>query len=305
MNRDVIITCAVTGSSDSVGKNPAVPVTPREIAAAAIDAAKAGAAAVHIHVRDPETGKPCRNIDLFKEVVDRIRDSDTDVILNLTTGVGGDLYLGPDERVLDFAEGTDCVGQMERLAHIEACMPEICTIACGSFNYLGGNYVYVSTQDMLETGTKRLQEIGVKPELEVFDLGQLWFAKNMLKLGLIDTPPLFQICLGIPWGAEATPGNFKAFVDELPPEAVWAGFATGAMEMPMVAQSVLLGGHVRVGLEDNLYLERGVLANNTQLVERARSIVEMMGCSVQTPSQARQTLGLNAPGKLRSVDSSS
>jgi uncharacterized protein (DUF849 family) len=293
MNRNPIISCAVTGSSDTADKNPAVPVTPKEIAEASIDAAKAGAAIVHLHVRDPETGKPSRSVELFKEVVDRIRDNDTDVIINLTTGVGGDLYFGPDDNPLDFAEGTDCIGQMERLAHVEACMPEICSLDCGSFNYSGGNYAYISTQNMLESGARRLQEIGVKPELEVFDLGQLWFAKNMLKLGLLDSPPLFQICLGIPWGAQATVGNFKAFVDEMPEGAVWAGFSVGAMEMPMVAQAVLLGGNVRVGLEDNLFLEKGVLANNTQLVERARNIVELMGCSVQSPAQARTSLGLN------------
>jgi uncharacterized protein (DUF849 family) len=296
MNRKPIIACAVTGSADTAGKNPAVPVTPKEIAASAIDAAKAGAAIAHIHVRDPETGQPSRRIDLFTEVVERIRDSDTDVIINLTTGIGGDLYLGPDDNPLDFAKGTDCIGQMERLAHVEACMPEIATLDCGSFNYLGGNYVYVSTQDMLESGARRLQEIGVKPELEVFDLGQLWFAKNLLKLGLLDSPPLFQVCLGIPWGAEATVGNFKAFIDEMPEGAIWAGFAVGAMEMPMVAQAALLGGNVRVGLEDNLYLERGVLASNAQLVERAGNILEMMGCSIQTVAEARKTLGLTPPG---------
>ena len=292
MNRNPILTCAVTGSADTASKNPAVPVTPKEIADVSIEAAKAGAAVAHIHVRDPETGKPSRDIELFKEVVDRIRDSDTDVIINLTTGVGGDIYFGPEDRPLDFADGTDCVGQMERLAHVEASMPDICTLDCGSFNYLGGNYVYVSTQDMLESGAKRLQEIGVKPELEVFDLGQLWFAKNLMKLGLIDTPPLIQVCLGIPWGAEAKPGNFKAFVDEMPEGAIWAGFAVGAMEMPMVAQAALLGGNVRVGLEDNLYLKKGVLANNTQLVERACNILELMGCSVQSAAEARNTIGL-------------
>jgi uncharacterized protein (DUF849 family) len=294
MNRNPIITCAVTGSSDAVDKNPAIPVTPKEIADASIEAAKAGAAVAHIHVRDPDTGKPSRDVNLFREVVERIRDSDTDVIINLTTGVGGDLYFGPDDNPLDFAEGTDCVGQMERLEHVEACMPDICTLDCGSFNYIAGNYVYVSTSDMLVAGTKRLQEIGVKPELEVFDLGHLWFAKNLIKQGLIDAPALIQVCLGIPWAAEATPGIFKTFVDEMPEGAVWAGFAIGAMEMPMVAQAALLGGNVRVGLEDNLYLKKGVLANNTQLVERARNILELMGCSIQSTAEARKTMGLNS-----------
>ena len=292
MNRKPIITCAVTGSGDTAGKHPDLPKSPAEIATAAIEAAKAGAAIAHLHVREPETGKPTRDVDLYREVVDRIRSSDTDVILNLTTGMGGDLYLGPDDDPLSFTDDTDCVGQVERMAHVEALLPEICSLDCGSFNYMGQNYVYVSTQTMLELGAKRLQEIGVKPELEVFDVGQIWFAKHMVEQGLIDSPPLFQVCLGIPWGAPATPGVFQTMVNELPPGCNWTGFAIGAMEMPMVAQSLLLGGNVRVGLEDNLYLEKGVLATNAELVERARTIVEAVGATVQTPAEARTTLGL-------------
>ena len=293
MNRDVIITCAVTGSGDSASKSEHVPVTPVEIAAASIDAAKAGAAIVHIHVREPDTGAPSRRVELYQEVVDRIRDSDTDVVINLTTGMGGDLYFGPDDNPLAFTEDTDCVGEVERLTHVEKLLPEICSMDCGSFNYPGGNYVYISTPDMLEMGAKRLQSIGVKPELEVFDLGHIWFAKSMLEDGLLDAPPLFQICLGIRWGAQDLPRNFQTMVDNLPPQASWAGFAIGAMEMPMVAQAVLLGGHVRVGLEDNIYLSRGVKASNAQLVERARQILELMGADVQTPERARQTLQLS------------
>ena len=295
MKNNVILSCAVTGGSDTAERNPAIPVTPAEIAQASIDAAKAGAAIAHIHVRDPETGKPTRSVNLFREVVDRIRDSDTDVIINLTTGIGGDLYLGPDDDVMRFQDGTDLVGQMERLEHVEATMPEICTLDCGSFNYLGDNYVYVSTQTMLEIGLKRLQEIGVKPELELFDMGQVWFAKHMIEQGLVDDPPMLQLCLGIPWGAPATPNTMLAMANELPKGAAWGGFAVGRMEFPMVAQAVLLGGNVRVGLEDNLYLEKGVLANNTQLVEKARRIVEDLGASVQTVSEARAELGLEAP----------
>ncbi len=293
MNRDVIITCAVTGSGDSASKSKHVPVTPVEIAAASIDAAKAGAAIVHIHVREPDTGAPSRRVELYQEVVDRIRDSDTDVVINLTTGMGGDLYFGPDDNPLAFTEDTDCVGEVERLTHVEKLLPEICSMDCGSFNYPGGNYVYISTPGMLEMGAKRLQSIGVKPELEVFDLGQIWFAKSMLEDGLLDAPPLFQICLGIRWGAQDLPRNLQTMVDNLPPRANWAGFAIGAMEMPMVAQAVLLGGHVRVGLEDNIYLSRGVKASNAQLVERARQILELMGADVQTPERARQTLQLS------------
>ena len=295
LNRNPIITCAVTGSGDTARKHPELPKSPAEIAAAAIEAAKAGAAIAHLHVREPETGKPSRDLGLYREVVERIRESDTDVILNLTTGMGGDLYLGPDDDPLNFAAATDCVGQTERMEHVEALLPEICSLDCGSFNYMGQNYVYVSTQSMLELGTRRLQEIGVKPELEVFDTGQIWFAKHLVEQGLIDSPPLFQICLGIPWGAPATPGVFQAMVSELPDECNWSGFAIGAMEMPTVAQAALLGGNVRVGLEDNLYLEKGVLASNAQLVERARGILEAMGASVQTPAEARATLGVERP----------
>jgi uncharacterized protein (DUF849 family) len=209
--------------------------------------------------------------------------------------MGGDLFLGPDDDPLNFADDTDCVGQMERMQHVEALLPEICSLDCGSFNYMGQNYVYVSTQTMLESGAKRLREIGVKPELEVFDMGQVWFAKHMVEQGLIESPPLFQVCLGIPWGAPAKPSVFQAMVDELPDGCNWTGFAIGAMEMPMVAQAALLGGNVRVGLEDNLYLQKGVLASNAQLVERARVIVEAMGATVQTAAEARITLGLRAP----------
>jgi uncharacterized protein (DUF849 family) len=295
LNRKPVITCAVTGSGDTAGKHPDLPKSPEEIATAAIEAAKAGAAIAHIHVREPDTGRPTRDVDLYREVVDRIRASDTDVVINLTTGMGGDLFLGPDDDPLNFTEDTDCVGQMERMEHVEALLPEICSMDCGSFNYGGQNYVYVSTQTMLELGAKRLQDIGVKPELEVFDTGQIWFAKHMIDQGIIDSPPLFQICLGIPWGAPATPGVFQAMANELPEGCNWTGFAIGAMEMPIVAQSLLLGGNVRVGLEDNLYLEKGVLASNAQLVDRARTIVEAMGASVQTPAEARATMGLKTP----------
>ncbi|MDX1517942.1 MAG: 3-keto-5-aminohexanoate cleavage protein [Woeseiaceae bacterium] len=294
MNRTPFITCAVTGSGDTAAKHPDLPKTPQQIATAAIEAAKAGAAIAHIHVREDD-GTPSRRVDLYREVVERIRESDTDVVINLTTGMGGDLWLGPDENPLDFSDKTDCVGQMERMEHVIELLPEICSMDCGSFNYLGGNYVYVSSQDMLELGAKKLQQIGVKPELEVFDNGQVWFAKHLVDSGLIDAPPFFQVCLGIPWGAPATPGVFKAMVDELPDDCHFTGFAIGAMEMPIVAQSVLLGGNVRVGLEDNLYLEKGVLASNAALVERARTIVEAMGCTIRTAAETRELLGIRKP----------
>jgi uncharacterized protein (DUF849 family) len=292
MNRKVIVSCAVTGSGDSVGKHPAIPVSPEEIACAAIEAAKAGAAIVHVHVRDPDTGKASRRADLFGEVVGRIRDSEVDVIINLTTGMGGDLFFGPDEDTMNFTEETDCVGQLERMRHVEELLPEICSLDCGSFNYSEGSYVYISTPGMLRLGAERAQALGVKPELEVFDLGHLAFARQLLAEGLLDSPPLFQICLGIRWAAEADTRNFLTMVDQLPNGSNWAGFGVGAMEMPMVAQAVLLGGNVRVGLEDNLYLDKGIFASNAQLVERACNIVQLMGGKIQTPAQARQTLGL-------------
>jgi uncharacterized protein (DUF849 family) len=292
LNRNVVITCAVTGSGDSVGKHPAIPVSPQEIATSAIDSAKAGATIVHIHVREPDTGKYSRRPELFREVVDRIRESDTDVVLNLTTGMGGDLFLGPDENPLALRENTDCVGQLERMQHVEQLLPEICSLDCGSFNYDEGDYVYISTPAMLRQGAQRLQSIGVKPELEVFDLGHIAFAKQMLAEGLLDAPPLFQICLGIRWGADADSRNFLTMVDQLPPGCNWAGFGVGSKEMPMVAQAILLGGNIRVGLEDNLYLEKGVFASNAQLVEKAVTIAQLLGCDIQTPAQARKSLGL-------------
>ena len=295
MNRNVIVSCAVTGSGASVDKHPAIPVTPKEIAAAAIEAAKAGAAIAHIHVREPDSGKSSRRVELYREVVSRIRESNVDVIINLTTGMGGDLFLGPDEEPMNFSDNTDCVGMMERIKHVEELLPEICSLDCGSFNNTGGDYVYISTPNMLEQGAKRLQEIGVKPELEVFELGHISFTKHLIAQGLLDDPPLFQVCLGIRWAAEANTASFKTMVDALPEGCNWAGFGISAMEMPMVAQAVLLGGNIRVGLEDNLYLEKGVFASNGQLVERACNIVQLMGCTIQTPSEARQTLGLKRP----------
>ena len=292
INRSVIITCAVTGSGDSAGKTPHLPITPKQIADASIDAAKAGAAIAHIHVRDPDTGAPTRDLALYREVVDRIRSSDTDVVINLTTGMGGDLFLGPDDNPLDFDKATDCVGQVERMEHVEELLPEICSLDCGSFNYPVDNYVYISSTNMLRIGAERLQKIGVKPELETFDLGHIWFAKQMIEEGLIESPPLFQICLNVRWAAEALPRNFQTMVDNLPDKANWSAFGLGALEMPMVAQSAMLGGHARVGLEDNLYLDRGILGTNAQLVERARNILELIGCKVQSPEEARDSFSL-------------
>ncbi|MFF8453367.1 3-keto-5-aminohexanoate cleavage protein [Streptomyces albidoflavus] len=291
MTENVIITCALTGAGDTVRKSPHVPVTPEQIARNAVEAAAAGAAVVHIHVRDPETGDPSRDPKLYREVVERIKETGTDVVINLTAGMGGDLVVDPDDP-LTHLPGTDLVGGLERLPHVEDLLPDICTLDCGSLNFGDGSNLYVSTPDMLRAGARRIQELGVRPELEIFDTGQLWFAKQLLAEGLLDAPTVFQLCMGIPWGAPADPGVLQSMVNMLPDGARWASFALGRMQMPWVAQSILLGGHVRVGLEDNLYLGKGNKATNAQLVERAVTLTESIGARVATPDEARATLGL-------------
>ena len=295
MNHDVIITCALTGAGDTTSRSPHVPVTPKQIAAAAVEAAKAGATVVHCHVRDPQTGTFSRDVALYREVMERIREADIDIIVNLTAGMGGDLEIGGGENPMAFGPNTDLVGPLTRLAHVEELLPEICTLDCGTLNFGDGDTIYVSTPAQLRAGAKRIQELGVKAELEIFDTGHLWFAKQMIKEGLLDNP-LFQLCLGIPWGAPADTTTMKAMVDNLPANAVWAGFGIGRMQMPMAAQAVLLGGNVRVGLEDNLWLDKGVLATNGQLVERAGEILSRLGARVMTPAEGRIKMGLTKRG---------
>lgn len=295
MDHDVIITCALTGAGDTTARSPHVPVTPKQIAAAAVEAAKAGATVVHCHVRDPHTGKFSRDVALYREVMERIREADIDIIVNLTAGMGGDLEIGSGEHPMEFGPNTDLVGPLTRLAHVEELLPEICTLDCGTLNFGDGDTIYVSTPSQLRAGAKRIQALGVKAELEIFDTGHLWFAKQMIKEGLLDNP-LFQLCLGIPWGAPADTTTMKAMVDNLPADAVWAGFGIGRMQMPMAAQAVLLGGNVRVGLEDNLWLDKGVLATNGQLVERAGEILSRLGARVMTPAEGRIRMGLTKRG---------
>ena len=290
MNRNVIITCAVTGAGDALSRHPDLPVTPEQISDAVISAAKAGAAVAHIHVRDPETSKGSRDVELFRQVVERVRESETDVIINLTAGMGGAWF--PDENnPSQPGPGTDVVGPEVRLAHVEALRPEICSLDCGTMNF-GDDEIYISTPNCLWKMAELVQSWGVKPELEVFDLGQVWLASQMYDRGVIDSPPLFQICLGIPWGAPADTASMMAMRNALPADANWAGFGIARMEMPMVAQAVLMGGNVRVGLEDNLYLSKGVLASNAQLVESAVGIIESLGSRVVGPEEARVQLGL-------------
>ena len=291
MNNEVIVTCAVTGAGDTLGKHPEVPVTPEQISNAAIAAAKAGASVAHIHVRDPETGLGSRDVNLFKEVVERIRDSETDVVINLTAGMGGD-WVPSEENPSMPGPGTDMIGPEERLAHVKEIHPEICSLDCGTMNFGNGNEIYISPPGYLREMASMIQEWGVKPELEVFELGQIRFAKQMIKEGLINEPPMFQICLGIPWGAEQTVDSMKVMKDELPNNASWASFGIGRMQMPMAAAAVAMGGNVRVGLEDNLYLEKGVLASNDQLVTRVIEIIQRMGSRVLSPQETRDKLKL-------------
>ena len=296
MNAEVFITCAVTGAGATADKSELVPVTPQQIADAAIEAGKAGAAVVHIHVRDPATGKGARDGALYREVVERIRSSDVDVVLNLSAGMGGDLVLGGEEAPLPLdPDGTDMAGAAERLAHVEELMPEICTLDCGSMNFAaGGDYVLVNTPGILRAMARRIQELGVRPELEVFDSGHLVLVKELIGEGLIDDPVLIQLCMGIPYGAPEDPATLMAMVGQLPPGCVFSAFSIGRMQLPYVGMAALAGGNVRVGLEDNIYLSRGELATNGELVERAVTILEAMNARVLGPDEVRAKLGLRS-----------
>lgn len=292
MQNKIIITCAVTGAGETTEKSSYVPVTPKEIADSAIEAAKAGATIAHIHVRDPETGKASHDASLYREVVERVRQSDTDVILNITSGGGGDWIPSAEDPAIG-GPGTDLQTPKERHRPVNEFLPEICTLDCGSYNM--GDQIYVSPTDWLREQARLIQESGVKPEMECFDLGQVRFARQLVKEGLISGDPMFQLCLGIPWGAEADTETMVTMRNKLPEDAHWAAFGIGRWQMPMAAQSVLLGGHVRVGLEDNLYLKKGVLASNGQLVEKAIDLIENLGAQPMTPQEARHHLQLRNP----------
>ncbi|MFN3662504.1 3-keto-5-aminohexanoate cleavage protein [Yoonia sp.] len=298
MNREVFITCAVTGSGSTQDVSPHVPRSPEAIASSAIDAAKAGAAIVHCHVRDPETGKPSRDPALYREVTERIRDAEVDVILNLTAGMGGDLVFDGTESMNRMSQSSDMAGAAERVKHIVDCRPEICTLDCGTMNFAEADYVMVNTPGMLRDMAARMTASGVRIEIEAFDTGHLWFAKQLVKEGIIPDPVLVQLCMGVPWGAPDDLNTFMAMVNNVPDGWHWSAFALGRNEMPYVAASVLAGGNVRVGLEDNLYLSKGVLATNAQLVDRAVTIVENMGAQVIGPDAVRERLQLQKRGPL-------
>ena len=292
MNRNVFITCAVTGSGSTQDRSPHVPRSPQQIADSAIAAAKAGAAIVHCHVRDPESGAPARDPKLYRELTERVRDADIDVVLNLTAGMGGDMVFGPTEQPLPLRDSSDMIGAAERVQHIIECQPEICTLDCGTMNFAEADYVMTNTPGMLRAMGQMMTDSGVKPEIEAFDSGHLWFAKQLVEEGILSSPALVQLCMGVPWGAPDDLNTFMAMVNNVPSDWTFSAFSLGRHQMPFVAASVLAGGHVRVGLEDNLMLDRGVLATNAQLVERAVEIIERLGARIMGPEAVRAQLGL-------------
>ena len=293
LRKKVFITAALTGSGGTQYKSPNVPCSPQQIADAAIGAAKAGAAVVHCHVRDPQTGAPTRDLDLYRDVTDHIRAANVDMVLNLTAGMGGDLLTGPPDAPLPLkAAGTDMASAADRVAHIVTCRPEICTLDCGTMNFAEADYVMTNTPGMLRAMAGLMRDMGVRPEIEAFDTGHLWLAKQLASEGLIDDPVMVQLCMGIPWGAPNDLNTLMAMVNNVPDSWVFSAFSIGRHQMPYVAAAVLSGGNVRVGLEDNLYLERGVLATNDQLVAKAAKIIDSMGVGLMTPDEVRAELQL-------------
>ena len=292
MNREVFITCAITGSGATQDRSPHVPRSPKQIAVSAIAAAHAGAAVVHCHVRDPETGAPSRKLAYYREVTERIRAADIDIVLNLTAGMGGDIVFGNAAQPLPLAAGTDMVGATERVAHIADCLHEICTLDCGTMNFAEADYVMTNTPGMLQAMGRMMTELGVKPEIEAFDTGHLWYAKQLVADGVFAPDALVQLCMGVPWGAPDDLNTFMSMVNNVPDTWTFSGFGLGRNQMAYVAASVLAGGNVRVGLEDNLWLGKGVLATNEQLVSRAKTIIESMGARVIGPDEVRAKLGL-------------
>lgn len=299
MNREVFITCAVTGSGSTQDRSPHVPRSPEQIANSAIEAARAGAAIVHCHVRDPDSGKPSRKIAYYREVTERIREAEIDVVLNLTAGMGGDMVFGSTEEPLPVNEqGTDMAGAAERVEHVRQCLPEICTLDCGTMNFAEADYVMTNTPGMLRAMGSMMTQLGVKPEIEAFDSGHLWFAKQLVTEGVLESTALVQLCMGVPWGAPDDLNTFMAMVNNVPSDWNWSAFSLGRNQMPYVAAAVLAGGNVRVGLEDNLMLGKGNLVTNAQLVENAVGIVERLGAKVIGPQLVRDRLNLTKRAPL-------
>jgi len=293
INQTPFITCAVTGSGATQNRSELVPRSPEQIANSCIEAAKAGAAIVHCHVRDPISGAPSRDIEHYRELTHRVRDSEVDVILNLTAGMGGDIVFGSSEQPLPFKQNaTDMVGATERVEHVRQCLPEICTLDCGTMNFAEADYVMTNTPGMLRAMAKQMQDAGVRAEIEVFDTGHLWLAKQLVEEGLIDDPVMIQLCMGIPWGAPDDLNTFMAMVNNIPSDWTFSAFSIGRHQMPFSAAAMLAGGNIRVGLEDNLWLAKGQLATNAQLVEKAANIVANMGGSLMNSSEVREKLQL-------------
>ena len=293
MRKKVFITAAVTGSGSTQERSDKVPRSPEQIAHSAIEAAKAGAAVVHCHVRDPETGAPDRAVHLYREVVERIRESTTDVVINLTAGMGGDIVFGPTDAPLPLIEeGTDMISAAERVAHLEVCLPEIATLDCGTMNFAEADYVMTNTPGMLRDMSQRMADLGIRIEIEAFDTGHLWLAEQLVSEGLIPAPVMVQLCMGIPWGAPNDLNTFMAMINNVPGDWVSSAFSIGRHQMPYVAAAVLAGANVRVGLEDNLWLGKGQLATNAELVARAASIIDAIGVEIMTPGEVRAELNL-------------
>jgi uncharacterized protein (DUF849 family) len=291
MNK-VMLTVALTGAGDTVEKNSNVPVTPEEIADSAIKCAKAGATVAHIHVRDPQTGKLSHNVEFFKKAVELIRAADEDIIINITSGGGGDFIPNLENPEVG-GVGTDMQTPEQRHEPVGKLLPEMCTLDCGSVNM--GDDVYLSPTNWLRKQAALVQEAGVKPELECFDTGHVSFAKQLIKEGLIDGQPLFQFCLGIPWGLENDPETIEYLKTRIPEDASWSAFGIGRLQLPTVEEAAKRGGNVRVGLEDNLYLSKGVKATNEQLVERAKEILSELNIEPMTPQEARKHYNLRDP----------
>ncbi|MDA9391314.1 NADPH dependent quinone reductase [Bradyrhizobium sp. CCBAU 45394] len=298
MISEVFITCAVTGSGSSVEHSPHVPVTPEQIADSAVEAAREGAAVVHIHVRDLETRRGARDPALYRAVVQRIRKSDVNPVINLTAGMGGDLVLGePQSPLPPNPAGTDMAGALERLVHVEELRPEICTLDCGTMNWgTRSQYIMVNTAGTLRLMAARVKELGVRPELEVFDTGQLVLVRDLIEEGIIEDPALIQLCMGIRYGAPDDPTTLMTLVHQIPPRAIYSAFSIGRMQLPYAALAPMVGANVRVGLEDNLYLSRGRLATNAELVQRAVEILVRLGVRVMSADEVRQKLALRAHG---------
>jgi len=286
-----VITCALTGGMENAHMNPAIPVTPAQIVQSALEAERAGAAIAHIHVRDPETAKPSMELSLYRDVMEGLKQANSKLVINLTTGAGARYAPGDADNPSAPGEGTTLTSPENRVVHIEELQPEVCTLDIATLNF--GEYVFMNTPEHLRQMAGRIRKAGTKPELEVFEPGHLRLALKMIEDGLIDLPPMFQLCLGIPWGAPATPETVLYMKSMLPENTAWSGFGIAATQFPMVAQMCIAGGHVRVGLEDNIYLSRGVLASsNAVLVERAVTIVEAVGGHVASPDEAREIFGL-------------